>query len=367
MGTRPEAIKLAPLAHALAAIGISSHLILTGQHPGLSADDHGLGGLPCENLACPGIADPVEHAALVAASLVPVLRRLQPDLVVVQGDTSSALGGAEAAAEFGLPLAHVEAGLRSFNRAMPWPEEDNRIAIDELADLLFAPTEGAAENLRREQVRGTIHVTGNTGIDALHAVLATLPPAAKRQFRPRAPLDVLVTCHRRENWGAGLDNLALALIRLVCGGIARVEVVLHPNPRVADVMHQLFAHEPDVALALPTGHREMVQRMRSADLVLSDSGGIQEEAATMGVPLLVLRECTERPEAIAGGHALLVGTSTIRVEAAVRRLAADRAKLRKMAQAGTAFGDGHAAPRIAQLIAHWLADNDRSVPARRNA
>lgn len=367
VGTRPEAIKLAPLAHALAADGIAPHLILTGQHPGLAAADHGLGGLPCELLACHGIADPVEHAGLVAASLIPVLGRLQPDLVVVQGDTSSALGGAEAAAELGLPLAHVEAGLRSFDRAMPWPEEGNRIAIDQLADLLFAPTEGAADNLRREQLQGAIHVTGNTGIDALLATLATLPPPRPRRPASDVPINLLVTCHRRENWGTGLTAIALALVRLARDDIARIDVVLHPNPRIAEVMHLLFADQSGISLSLPTSHREMVQRMRDADLILSDSGGIQEEAPTLGTPLLVLRERTERPEAVAGGHALLVGTSTLRIETEVRRLAADRARLHHMAHRGSPFGDGKAAPRIAALIGQWLANHERTVSLRRQA
>lgn len=346
---------------------MAPHLILTGQHRGLSAADHGLGGLPCEQLDCPGIADPIEHAALVAASLVPVLRRLQPDLVVVQGDTSSALGGAEAAIEVGLPLAHVEAGLRSFDLAMPWPEEGNRIAIDGLADLLFAPTETAAANLLAERCRGDIHVTGNTGIDALHATLATLPPMPARAVGSDSPLDILVTCHRRENWESGLISIAVALVRLARDRVAMIEVILHPNPRIAQAMHHLFADRPGISLSLPTSHRQMIARMRTADLILSDSGGIQEEAPTLGIPLLVLRHRTERPEAITDGHAILVGSSAGKIETEVRRLALDRAALSRMAQPGTPFGDGHAAPRIARHIGQWLADHDRSVPSRRRA
>jgi len=277
-----------------------------------------------------------------------VLGRLQPDLVVVQGDTSSALGGAEAAAELGLPLAHVEAGLRSFDRAMPWPEEGNRISIDQLADLLFAPTEGAADNLRREKLRGAIHVTGNTGIDALLATLATLPPPRPRRPASDVPINLLVTCHRRENWGTGLTAIALALVRLARDDIARIDVVLHPNPRIAEVMHLLFSDQSGITLSLPTSHREMVQRMRDADLILSDSGGIQEEAPTLGTPLLV-------------------GTSTLRIESEVRRLAADRARLHHMAHRGSPFGDGKAAPRIAALIGQWLANHERTVSLRRQA
>lgn len=293
----------------------------------------------------------MKHAALVAASLTPILERDLPDLVIVQGDTSSALGGADAAAAFELAIAHVEAGLRTFDRAMPWPEEGNRVEIDRIADLLFAPTDGAAANLRAEGVRGEIHVTGNTGIDALHATLASLPPPAApargRSARAQAkgPLDLVVTCHRRENWGARLNSLAVALVRLAREGTATIEVVLHPNPRIAEVMHLLFANQPGMRLSMPTSHRAMVERMRRADLVLSDSGGVQEEAPTLGVPLLVLRDKTERPEALATGNPRLVGTATATIIEQVRSLAADRAALRRMAEPHSPFGDGHAAHR----------------------
>ncbi len=333
----------------------------------MRAADHGLGGLPCEELGCAGIEDPVEHAALVAAALASVLVRRQPDLVIVQGDTSSALGGAMAAHEAGLPIGHVEAGLRSYDRAMPWPEEGNRIAIDEIADLLFAPTPGAAANLHREGFSGTVHVTGNTGIDALHATLATLPRATHKLAAVGAALNIVVTCHRRENWGPGLGSLAVALVTLAAEGCAAIEVVLHPNPRVAEVMHLLFAGQPGICLSLPTSHPAMIDRLRRADLVLSDSGGVQEEAPALGVPLLVLRDKTERPEAIACGNAILVGTTTGKVLSEVRRLHADRAALAAMARPALPFGDGRSAPRIAALIRAWLIEQDRPQVARRRA
>lgn len=358
---------MAPLAHALAAAGVAPRLILTGQHPGLAAADHGLTGLPCDQLGCKGLEDPHEHAALIAGAVGAVLRHDPPDLVIVQGDTSSALGGAEAAVELALPLAHVEAGLRSFDLKMPWPEEGNRIAIDAMADLLFAPTETAAANLRAESLPGAIHITGNTGIDALMATLAKLPAVPPRPRRVGEPLDLLVTCHRRENWGTGLIELALALVRLAREGTARIEVMLHPNPRVAEVMHLLFEGKPGMTVAMPASHPAMITRLRQADLVLSDSGGVQEEAPTLGVPLLVLRERTERPEAIDSGNALLVGTGTDRILAEVRRLAADAPALARMAVAAHPFGDGHAAPRIAAHIRTWLIQRDRSARDRRRA
>ena len=323
--------------------------------------------MPRERLDCVGLDDPIEHAALVAASVTPLLRRGMADLIIVQGDTSSALGGADAAVDLGLPVAHVEAGLRSFDRAMPWPEEDNRIAIDAMSDLLFAPTEGAATNLRHEGVAGEIHVTGNTGIDALQATLATLPPAVPRRRDAGAPLELLVTCHRRENWGEGLEAIAAAVNELAREGSARSEVILHPNPRIADLMHRMFAGQPGIRLSLPAIHRTMVVAMRAADLILSDSGGVQEEAPALGVPLLVLRERTERPEAVASGNAILVGASTARILAEVRRLAADRSLLERMALPAFPFGDGHAAPRIAGHIRQWLIERDRPALDRRRA
>jgi UDP-N-acetylglucosamine 2-epimerase (non-hydrolysing) len=366
VGTRPEAIKLAPLAHALAAGGVCPRLILTGQHPALDAADHGLAGLPLLELHCRGREDPVAHAAAVERTLAPHLDDDAPDLLLVQGDTSSALGAARAAYSADIAIGHVEAGLRSHDRAMPWPEECNRVAIDGLADLLFAPTPGAAANLRDEGNSGLIYVTGNTGIDALLTTLAALPPAAARRARRAGtPLDIVVTCHRRENWGAGLATLAAALLELAAEGSAAVEIILHPNPAVAEVMHTLFAGQPGFHLAMPTTHRGMIARMRRADLILSDSGGVQEEAPVLGVPLLVLRDKTERPEAIACGNARLVGTSTERILIEVRALADDRSALAAMAQPSMPFGDGNAAPRIAALVREWLIKRDRPTIARR--
>ncbi|MEO7786871.1 MAG: UDP-N-acetylglucosamine 2-epimerase (non-hydrolyzing) [Sphingomicrobium sp.] len=360
-------MKLAPLAHALAAVGVAPSLVLTGQHRGLGAADHGLAGLPCHDLHCAGLEDPMAHADAVRTALTAMLRHDPSDMIVVQGDTSSALGGARAAHAVDVPLAHVEAGLRSHDRAMPWPEEGNRIAIDELANLLFAPTSGAADNLIDERVAGEIHVTGNTGIDALHATLAALPAARSRAADPTAPLDVLVTCHRRENWTGGLTSLAMALVQLAAEGSATVDVVIHPNPRVAETMHILFNRQPGIRLSLPRSHSAMVERMRRADLILSDSGGVQEEAPVLGIPLLILRDKTERPEAVACGNAWLVGVDTARVLDAVRILHRDRAALAAMANPAMPFGDGRSAPRIATLIRAWLVEHDRQAALRRRA
>ena len=282
-----------------------------------------------------------------------------PDLLMVQGDTSSALGAALAGFTAGVPVAHVEAGLRTHDLLLPWPEEEYRTAIDASADLQFAPTKTAARNLRAEQVPCKIHVTGNTSIDAVLEAEAGLSPVAKRGSGPPR---LLVTCHRRESWGDGLASIAAALSELAADGTTHVDVVLHPNRHVAGKMRVLLAAAHRIALLAPCGHRELIQRMRDADLILSDSGGIQEEAPALGVPLLVLRDKTERPEGIAAGTSLLVGTDRSRIVAEARRLLGDPAARAAMSRRVYPFGDGQAAKRIAAIIADCI--EQRSLTRR---
>lgn len=353
VGTRPEAIKLAPLAEALGQRGHLVQVAVTGQHPGLDPGAYGLGNTALLRLACRAGKDPRHHADLVASALQPALLGSErPDLTVVQGDTSSALGGALAASLAGIPLAHVEAGLRSFDLALPWPEEGNRVEIDGLSDLLFAATDENAANLRAEGATGEIHVTGNTAIDALFQVLEGLPP---RMLEMGGLPRLLVTCHRRENWGAAFTPIALALVELARSPWLRIEVVLHSNPAMADVARLLLGGHPRLRMIPPMDHRAMIGAMRSASLILSDSGGIQEEAPALGVPLLVLRTKTERPEGIASGNSLLVGNDGPTIVREVRRLLDDRAAWRAMAIPSLPFGDGKASPRIAAQIDDWLA------------
>lgn len=320
-------------------------LIFTGQHPALDPADYGLGDFPVVRLSCRGQEDPHAHVGAVTKAVLPVLCDIMPWLTLVQGDTSSALGGALAAAAARLPLAHVEAGLRSHCRRQPWPEEDFRIAIDAQAQLLFAPTELSAANLVREGVSGEVHVTGNSGIDAL------LPLAARRRGDARSNQPrLLVTCHRRENWGDSLQAVAAALTTIAAEGAAQVDIVLHPNPALAGRIRELLDGQPGISFSPPRGHRDMIQAMVEADLVLSDSGGMQEEAAALGVPLLVLRDTTERPEAIACGSVELVGTDPKRILSAVRR----HLKSARTKTTASPFGDGHAGERIAAIIEEWL-------------
>jgi UDP-N-acetylglucosamine 2-epimerase (non-hydrolysing) len=352
---------MAPVAHALASRGIQPTVVLTGQHPGLVPSEFGLGGFAAIQLSCPGECNPHDHVRAVSIALLSWLAA-PPDLLVVQGDTSSALGGALAGFMAGVPVAHVEAGLRTHDPLLPWPEEEYRVAIDAQAELLFAPTETAAENLRGEAVSGEVYVTGNTGIDALLAVERAMPaPPSSDGGLPR----VLVTCHRRESWRAGLGSIAEALRELAKSGDARIDVVLHPNPHVAAKMTDALEGCTGILLLGPSSHSELLRRIRDCDLVLSDSGGIQEEAPALGTPLLVLREKTERPEAISSGSARLVGTSTTKIIAETRRLLADPIARAAMSRRSFPFGDGQAGIRIATVIEQWLGlrpNPDQSPP-----
>ena len=302
------------------------------------------------------------HAELVRAALRRLLPLDPPELLIVQGDTSSALGGALAARESGIPLAHVEAGLRTHDPNLPWPEEENRVTIDRLADLLFAPTSGNAANLRRDKVAGQVHVTGNSGIDALSNLVGPLPAKPRRRW-PWRPFSLLVTCHRRENWGSGLDGLAKAI--LAVGGRTRVTVLLPPNPTVTDRMTRLMAGAAGIRLVPPLSHAATIDAMRDADLVLSDSGGMQEEAPALGVPLLVLRDKTERPEGLANGTMQLVGTSPEQIIAAVERLRRNRRELTAMRRPSLPFGDGQAASRIARHCLMFLEQSAAEQESRR--
>ena len=346
------------MAHALPERGLKPSLVLTGQHSRLDPADFGLDRYPAQQLSCPGEEDPHCHVERVCAALQPTLDR-GPALLVVQGDTSSAMGGALAGAAAAVPVAHVEAGLRTHDPLLPWPEEEYRVAIDGVADLLFAPTAVAAANLFAERVSGEVHVTGNTSIDAVLALEAALPPPGPRRGSlPR----LLVTAHRRESWGDGLRSIAAALRELANEAV--IEFVLHPNAHVAATMRAELRGIETIHLIPPCSQVELVRRMRDCDLLLSDSGGIQEEAPALGVPLLVLRDKTERPEGLACGSALLVGTSHERIVTEARRVLRDGT----LGMRGRAFpyGDGKAGPRIAAIIDDWLRRADGVASARAN-
>ncbi len=322
-------------------------MIFTGQHPQLDAADYKLDGFDAAHLGQPGQENPHVHVGSVTRSMAALLAKTDPELVIVQGDTSSALGGALAAGLAGIPVAHVEAGLRSHDCRHPWPEEEFRVAIDRDSELLFAPTALSAANLRREQVRGRIHVTGNSGVDAVQRIRRRL----KRRPRGAAPR-LLVTCHRRENWGEGVAGVAAALREIAANDLASVELILHPNPVLSSRIRAMLCGLPNITFREPCTHRDTIEAMLNADLLLSDSGGIQEEATALGIPALVLRDRTERPEAIASGNLELVGTDPQRIVESVRRLLQRGAG----ANATLPYGDGRAGERIAAIIEQWLVE-----------
>jgi UDP-N-acetylglucosamine 2-epimerase len=352
IGTRPEAIKMAPVVDAIAARpAIRQQVLLTGQHSGLG-DAFGTVALDelRLDLRDKGVA---ELRDSLTAAIAGYLAPSRPELVVVQGDTTSALAGALAARQCGIALAHVEAGLRTHQNE-PWPEESNRVAIDALSDPLFAPTEAAAANLAAEpQVKGCVHVTGNSGIDALlHARGGGGRPCPRAERRT-----ILVTCHRRENQAETLARICVALKRLVAEMPVQIVFPLHPNRHVRRAVEAVLAGTPHITLTEPLPYPDMVRLMEASWLILTDSGGLQEEGPALGLPVLVMRDVTERTEAPAS--VALVGTDPPAILSAVHRLLMDEVHYARMARPALPFGDGHAAPRIARLIEDFIAGRAR--------
>jgi UDP-N-acetylglucosamine 2-epimerase len=356
VGTRPEAIKMAPVARALAARPRLEHrVVLTGQHKDLAPLFADCPTRSVQELhfdpaskSVPRLREGLHRLLCGAFAVAPV------DLVLVHGDTASALAGAFAARDCGIALGHVEAGLRSFDFRQPWPEEGYRVAIDALADLLFAPTEAAAENLRRDpRATGRIFVTGNTGIDALLEARARVEErAVVRGDRGRKT--ILVTCHRKENQGEPVQAICAALRRLAREEPVEIAVLLHPNRHARRPLEEALAQEPCIRLLEPLPHGEMVRLMDRSWLILTDSGGLQEEGPALGTPVFVLREVTERPEGLASDAVRLVGTATQSIVDAVRELLHDPALYERMSRPSLPFGDGKAAPRIAEAVEAWL-------------
>ncbi|WP_431470003.1 non-hydrolyzing UDP-N-acetylglucosamine 2-epimerase [Sphingosinithalassobacter sp. LHW66-3] len=355
-------IKLFPVVAALRTRrSLEVRLCVTAQHRGLLDQVLDIAGLLPDidlDLMHPG-QSLEELTARLLLGIGEVLAAERPDRVVVQGDTATAMVGALAAYYHKVPVSHVEAGLRSGDIHHPWPEEVNRRMIAPIADQHFAPTETAAEALRRENVDpATIHVTGNTVIDALHATRARIGAdpslaagldALAQRFAGKRIL--LVTTHRRENFGGGMAAIARAIARLADRPDVAVVFPVHPNPNVVSVMDALLADRPNVARIAPLDYPHFIRALDMAELVLTDSGGVQEEAPAVGKPVLVMRETTERPEGVAAGTARLVGTSENRIVAEANRLLDDPAAYAAMARAHNPFGDGKAAERIADLVA----------------
>lgn len=365
-GTRPEAIKLAPLVHELRRIGrVTVRIAVTGQHREMLEPLHALFGVtPDHDL---DILQPRQSLTDIAArsltGLAAVIDAERPAAVVVQGDTTSAFAGALAAFYARVPVVHVEAGLRTAQRYSPFPEEINRRLTTKLASLHLAPTTRAHANLLGEGVAGgEVVVTGNTVIDALLTVVTSRAPYAKTsvQERIRGRRTVVVTAHRRESWGAPMARTARALARL-----ARAEcdiafvLPMHRNPLVRETLVPALRDIENVVLCEPLDYADFARLLAECVLVVTDSGGVQEEAPSLGIPVLVLRDTSERPEAIEAGVARLVGTDEDAIVAAVTTLLHNDSAYAAMARAVNPFGDGRAAHRCACAIEALLGVGTR--------
>ncbi len=360
IGTRPEAIKLMPVVRALERAGAAPAVYVTGQHRELLAPILAdLALVPAEDL---GVMQPNQALAELSARLLSavqaLLRRRRPSTLVVQGDTTSVAMGALAAFYEDVRVAHVEAGLRTGSRRNPFPEEMNRRLVGSLADLHFAPTPRARENLLAENVPAeAIHLVGNTVVDALfHArdhLVPRLPPdpATEPLLRSPCPL-VLVTAHRRESFGPDLLAIGKGLEKLASAFAGRVEIVypVHLNPNVDGVMRGALAGVPGIHLSPPLSYLRFVQLLLRARLVVTDSGGVQEEAAALGIPFLCARRTSERLEAVEAGVGELVGPDADALFGAAARLLQDESAHARRAMPTTAFGDGKAGERIARIL-----------------
>lgn len=346
IGTRPEAIKLAPVVAALRRQSLDPIVCLSGQHRDLVELD-ALGVRPEHELRVrPGAL--AARAADALAGVAAVLAAEPFDAVLVQGDTTTAFAGALAAFYAGVPVGHVEAGLRTGDLRAPWPEEGHRAAIDRLATWMFAPSARARDALLAEGVDpARVWLVGNTGIDALR--LAGARPTAN------PGRTVLVTVHRRENLGGPLVEVCRALRQAAARWPdLRIMFPVHPNPDVHGPVHDALAGVRGVDLVAPFSHAEMAAALGGCSFVVTDSGGLQEEAPYLGKPVLVVRESTERPEGVEAGTARLVGTTPSRILAGFAALLDDPATYAAMSVVHHPYGDGHAADRIAEVLADQI-------------
>lgn len=361
-GTRPEAIKMVAVVRELQRCGdlIESRVAVTAQHREML--DQVLRVFAIEpdydlDLMKPG-QDLFDVTGAVLAGLKQVLAQERPDLLLVQGDTTTTFAGALAAFYFQIPIGHVEAGLRTYEKYAPWPEEINRVLTTHLADIHFAPTGQARGALLKEGVAPErVFVTGNSVIDALHLAMQhpyRLEPDLERAFTDNKRV-ILLTTHRRENLGSPLQEIYLAL-RDLLSNYPDLAVIfpVHKNPKVRQEVAQVLQGVERVYLTEPLDYLPLINVMKRAHLVLTDSGGIQEEAPALGKPVLVLREVTERPEAVAFGTARLVGANRRRVAEEVGLLLDSEDAYAGMATAVNPYGDGHAAPRIVQAVLSYF-------------
>ncbi|GLO47623.1 non-hydrolyzing UDP-N-acetylglucosamine 2-epimerase [Pseudomonas putida] len=364
-GTRPEAIKMPPLALNLAQDDrFESRVCVTGQHRQMLDQVLELFEITPDydlNIMKPG-QDLTDVTTAILQGLKPVLAEFKPDVVLVHGDTATTLATSLAAYYQQIPIAHVEAGLRTGNLYSPWPEEGNRRLTGALAALHFAPTSTSQDNLLREGIdAATIHTTGNTVIDALLEVVRKLEsPALKSQFEDQFSFlnperrMVLVTGHRRENFGGGFERICQALVQ-TARQFPDVDIVypVHLNPNVREPVNRLLADVNNIHLIEPLDYLPFVYLMTRSYLILTDSGGIQEEAPALGKPVLVMRDTTERPEAVAAGTVKLVGTDVESITEHLAKLLTDDATYREMSFAHNPYGDGKACARILDALSNF--------------
>jgi UDP-N-acetylglucosamine 2-epimerase (non-hydrolysing) len=355
VGTRPEVIKMAPVIRALRnAPGLAVSVLSSGQHRDLLAPLIDWFELTVDSDL--RVMTQNQSLSELTARLIRGFEErfaaLRPDLVLAQGDTTTVLCAALSCFYLDIPFGHVEAGLRTFEPRNPFPEEFNRVAVGRLAKLHFCPTARARDNLLAERVHDTAaQLTGNTVIDALRFTTAKLRTRAVRAFDH----DILLTAHRRENFGPPLLEIFSALLEL-CRRFPRLRVLypVHPNPNVRAAARQILGGQPQISLVEPLDYPELVAAMMAAKLILTDSGGIQEEAPALAKPVLVLRTVTERPEAVEIGAAKLVGSSRSAIVAEASRLLLDTAHYASMALGSSPYGDGRAAQRIRDSVCGYL-------------
>ncbi|MEL6222312.1 MAG: UDP-N-acetylglucosamine 2-epimerase (non-hydrolyzing) [Cyanobacteria bacterium J06627_8] len=360
LGTRPEAIKLAPVIQTFQASStIETRVILTGQHREMVAQVMNLFQIEADEDL--DIMQPKQTLTDITCrslqGLQSLFQSLNPNLVIVQGDTTTAFAAAIAAFYHKIPVGHVEAGLRTDDLFNPYPEEANRRLISQIAQLHFAPTPKAVENLKASDTVGAIHQTGNTVIDALLSV-------ANQQ--PDCPIDglewskyrvLLSTVHRRENWGEPLERIARSFLDILeTFPDTALLLPLHRNPTVREPLKAILESHPRTFLTEPLDYGELVGAIQRSHLLLTDSGGLQEEAPSLGKPVLVLRDTTERPEAIAAGTAKLVGTQSDTIVAEASALLSNPEAYNAMATAVNPFGDGHASERILAIATNYLSE-----------
>jgi UDP-N-acetylglucosamine 2-epimerase (non-hydrolysing) len=371
-GTRPEAIKLCPVYLHLRGLTeqFQTRVCVTAQHREMLdqvlevfgvVPDHDL------DLMSPG-QTLFQSTSRIIAGLEPVLAREQPDMVLVQGDTTTTFCGALAAFYAGIPVGHVEAGLRTWNKRHPFPEEMNRLLTSQLAAQHFAATQWAADNLTREGVDpGTITVTGNSGIDAVLYVKERLEQGKLQgielpQLDPSKKL-VVVTAHRRESFGDGFERICQALAEIAERPDVQLVYPVHPNPNVEGPVDRILRGRSNVVLIQPLSYVPFVDLMRRAYLLITDSGGVQEEGPSLGKPILVMRETTERPEAVEAGTVRLVGTDRAKIVSEAGKLLDSVELYEAMARVHNPYGDGRASGRISDAILSFFSRyNSEKIP-----